>query len=178
VRAFGNLIPEKTFKTASMEVRIEKLEARQLVGMRLQMSFAQNRTAELWRSFMPLRRVISLQVEPVLYSLQNYPESFFESFNPVTEFEKWAALEVSEVVALAEGMETFLLPAGMYAVFLYKGHPAEGAKAFQYIMGTWLPASGYKLDNRPHFEKLGEKYKHESPDSEEEIWIPVREIRE
>jgi AraC family transcriptional regulator len=161
-----------------MEVRIEKLEARQLVGMRLQMSFAQNRTVELWRSFMPRKKEISQQVEPVLYSLQNYPEGFFESFNPVTEFEKWAALEVSEVVALAEGMETFLLPAGMYAVFLYKGLPSEGAKAFQYIMGTWLPASGYKLDNRPHFEKLGENYRNDSPDSEEEIWIPVRKIGE
>lgn len=161
-----------------MDVRIENLEAKQLVGMRMRMSFAQNRTAELWRSFMPRRKEISLQVEPVLYSMQNYPEGFFEKFNPVTEFEKWAALEVSEVVALPEGMETFLLPAGIYAVFLYKGHPAEGAKAFQYILGTWLPTSGYKLDNRPHFEKLGEKYRNDSADSEEEIWIPVREIRE
>jgi AraC family transcriptional regulator len=31
------------------------------------------------------------------------------------------------------------------------------------------------LDNRPHFEILGEKYKQGSPDSEEEIWIPVKE---
>lgn len=161
-----------------MDVRIENLEAKQLVGMRMRMSFAQNRTAELWRSFMPRRKEISLQVEPVLYSMQNYPEGFFEMFNPVTEFEKWAALEVSEVVAPPEGMENFMLPAGMYVVFLYKGHPAEGAKAFQYILGTWLPASGYMLDNRPHFEKLGEKYRNDSADSEEEIWIPVREIRD
>jgi AraC family transcriptional regulator len=29
------------------------------------------------------------------------------------------------------------------------------------------------LDNRPHFEILGEKYKQGSTDAEEEIWIPV-----
>jgi AraC family transcriptional regulator len=34
--------------------------------------------------------------------------------------------------------------------------------------------SAYDLDNRPHFEILGEKYKNESPDSEEELWIPVK----
>lgn len=45
---------------------------------------------------------------------------------------------------------------------------------FQYIFGTWLPASGYYLDNRPHFEILGHKYKNNDPDSEEEIWIPVK----
>jgi AraC family transcriptional regulator len=39
---------------------------------------------------------------------------------------------------------------------------------------TWLPSSDYVLDNRPHFEILGEKYKINDPESEEKIWIPVR----
>jgi len=30
------------------------------------------------------------------------------------------------------------------------------------------------LDDRPHFEVLGDKYKNADPDSEEEIWIPIR----
>lgn len=161
-----------------MEVRIEKLEARQLVGMRLQMSFAQNRTAELWRSFMPRRKEISFRIEPDLYSLQTYPLGFFEPFNPTTPFEKWAAIEVTDASNIPGGMELFLLPPGLYAVFLYKGPASEGAKAFQYIMGSWLPQSGYMLDQRPHFEKLGEKYRNDSADSEEEIWIPVRKIGE
>jgi len=37
-----------------------------------------------------------------------------------------------------------------------------------------LPNSDYELDNRPHFEILGKKYKNNSADSEEEIWIPVK----
>jgi AraC family transcriptional regulator len=45
---------------------------------------------------------------------------------------------------------------------------------FTYIFTRWLPASGYQLDNRPHFEILGDKYKNNDPESEEEIWIPVR----
>ncbi|MFM9945765.1 MAG: GyrI-like domain-containing protein, partial [Bacteroidia bacterium] len=42
------------------------------------------------------------------------------------------------------------------------------------IYGTWIPNSEYNLDNRPHFEILGEKYKNNHPDSEEEIWIPIK----
>jgi len=71
-------------------------------------------------------------------------------------------------------METFTIPAGMYAVFLYKGTPAEFGPTFNYIFNTWLPGSAYEADDRPHFEVLGEKYKNNDPESEEEIWVPIR----
>jgi AraC family transcriptional regulator len=71
-------------------------------------------------------------------------------------------------------METVVLKGGLYAVFQHKGGPATGFKTFSYIFGTWLPASDYVLDARPHFELLGEKYNGSEPDSEEEIWIPVK----
>ncbi|MEP7234441.1 MAG: GyrI-like domain-containing protein, partial [Ignavibacteriota bacterium] len=45
---------------------------------------------------------------------------------------------------------------------------------FQYILRTWVPNSNYELDDRPHFEILGEKYKKDDPSSEEEIWIPIK----
>lgn len=70
-------------------------------------------------------------------------------------------------------METFTLTAGLYAVFDYKGSSADN-RIFQYIFGVWLPNSVYLLDDRPHFEVLGDKYKNADPDSEEEIWIPIR----
>ena len=39
---------------------------------------------------------------------------------------------------------------------------------------TEKPNSDYKPDDRPHFELLGAKYKNDDPDSEEEIWIPIK----
>jgi AraC family transcriptional regulator len=30
------------------------------------------------------------------------------------------------------------------------------------------------LDNKPHFEIMGDQYKNEDPDSEEELWIPIK----
>jgi AraC family transcriptional regulator len=45
---------------------------------------------------------------------------------------------------------------------------------WRYIYNEWLPNSPWELDHRPHFERLGAKYKNEDPNSEEDIYIPVR----
>ena len=157
-----------------MEPRIETLSEKKLIGKSLKMSFAENRTHELWRSFVPKRKNIINAIGSDLWSIQIYAPLFFDPFNPGAEFEKWAAVEVTDFDFVAEGMETFTLAGGLYAVFVYHGAASAGAETFRYILGTWLPASEYILDNRPHFELLGEKYKNEDPDSEEEIWIPIR----
>ena len=70
-------------------------------------------------------------------------------------------------------MESFVLEGGLYAVFDYKGLNTDN-KIFLYIFRDWLPASEYELDDRPQFEVLGENYKNNDPDSQEEIWIPVK----
>lgn len=131
------------------------------------------RVGELWKSFMPYKNSIVNACNNDLISLAVYPPSYFEKFSPATNFERWAAVEVSDFDNVPDNMETFILPEGLYAVFHYKGS-ADSSSIFQYIFGTWLPASEYMLDHRPHFEVLGEKYKNNDPDSEEEIWIPVK----
>lgn len=161
-------------KIATVEPRIETIPEKKLVGKRLEMSFADNKTAELWSGFMSRRREISTNRNSDLISMQIYGNDFWSTaFDPQRRFEKWATIEVADLEHLPDGMEKYTLPGGMYAVFLYRGHPKDGAKIFQYIFGTWLPSSGYILDNRPHFEVLGERYKNDSEESEEEIWIPV-----
>jgi AraC family transcriptional regulator len=157
-----------------MNVRIEELQAKVLIGKNMLMSFADNRTAVLWKAFMPLRKYILHPVNNHLYSLQIYPPRFFDNFNPLPTFEKWAAIEVEANAPIPEGLTAFHLPGGLYAVFTYKGRSTEGAAAFRYIMEEWLPQSSHLLDDRPHFELLGEKYKNDDPSSEEEIWIPVK----
>lgn len=157
-----------------MDYRITSLETKKLVGKRLVMTFSNNKTFALWQSFMPRRKEIQNNIGPELYSVQIYAPHFFEKFNPDTEFEKWAAIEVSGFDNIPDDLESLTIPDGLYAVFLYKGSSGEAASAFQYILGSWLPDSGYMLDNRPHFEVLGEKYKNNDPGSEEELWIPIK----
>lgn len=163
--------------TGQMEVqpRIETLTQRKLIGKRLTMTFADNQTFKLWQSFMPRRKEIKNNLLSDLYSMQVYPPSFdFMFSNLNAEFDKWAAVEVADFDTVPNGMETFILTGGLYAVFDYKGLSTD-TKIFQYIFGTWLHSSkDYTLDNRPHFEILGDKYKNNDPKSEEEIWIPIR----
>ena len=156
-----------------MEPRIESSNEKKFAGKRLTMSFADNLTRELWQSFMPVRGEIANVVGTELYSMEVYPPGFFEAFDPNIKFEKWAAVEVTSFDNLPEGLETLTAPAGLYAVFLHRGPASEAIITYTYIFQTWLPASEYRLDNRPHFAVMGEKYKNEEPDSEEEIWIPV-----
>jgi AraC family transcriptional regulator len=156
-----------------MQPRIEILNEKKLVGKSVKMSFANNKTAELWRSFMPRRREITNNVTVELISLQIYKPSHFEKFDPNNEFTKWALVEVTDFNNVPAEMETFLLIGGLYAVFHYKGSSSD-MSIFQYIFTNWLPNSDYLLDDRPNFEVLGEKYKNEDPNSEEEIWIPIK----
>ena len=154
---------------------IRELQEKKLVGKHLRMTMAANRTFELWSSFMPRRWEINHRINSDMLSVQVYDADHDPStFNADAAFDKWAVVEVSTDDQVPEGMSTFTLPAGSYAVFQYKGLPSEGDKVFGYIFGTWLPPSDYVLDHRPHFEVLGPKYKNNSPDSEEEIWIPVK----
>jgi AraC family transcriptional regulator len=158
-----------------MVPRIEILSEKKLVGKRMKMSLSNNRTGELWRSFMQRRKDIKNNLSTDLFSLQVYDQSFsFENFDPDKSFEKWAAVEVMDFNIIPVDMESITLAGGLYAVFIHEGPASDGASTFQYIFGTWLPNSEYSLDNRPHFELLGEKYKNEDPDSEEEVWIPIK----
>ena len=157
-----------------MTLRIEMLNEKKLVGKRLIMSLANNKTIELWHSFLKDRREISNNVTNVLISMQVYKQTHFADFKPTNEFEKWATVEVSDFEIVPADMETFTLKGGLYAVFDYKGSSSDSS-VFQYIFGTWLPISDYDLDDSPHFEVVGDKYKNNDPDSEEEIWIPIRQ---
>lgn len=156
-----------------MNPRIERIPEKKLVGKRLQMSLSNNKTKDLWQSYMPLRKDIKNTIGTNLFSVQILNDAYFKEFNPHTVFEKWACAEVSEFDMIPDELVPLLIPGGLYAVFEYKGLSTDNS-IFQYIFGTWLPNSIYELDQRPHFELLGEKYKNNDPNSEEEIWIPIK----
>lgn len=152
--------------------RIEILNKKRLIGKRLTMSLSTDKTFELWKSFMSRKKEIINSSGSNLYSLKVYDPLYFTDFNPQATFEKWAAMEVANFSSIPSEMETFILKGGLYAIFTYQGSSLDKS-IFQYIFSLWLPNSIYLLDERPHFEILGEKYKNEDITSEEEIWIPI-----
>ncbi len=153
--------------------RIVTIMEKKMVGNRIRMSLSDNKTKELWQRFMSKRTAIKNNLSNDKYSMQIYDLAYFDRFNPKEEFLKWAAVEVTNFENVPTDMETFILTGGLYAVFEYKGS-SEDKSIFQYIYTSWLPNSGYVLDGRPHFEILGKNYKNNDPNSEEEIWIPIK----
>ncbi len=155
--------------------QIKKLQQKILLGMKRRNSFAADQTVFLWKTFAPRIKEITDRVNQELYAVDVYPDpKFFEGFNPMQEYDKWAAVEVSEEGKAPEGMTYLCVPEGDYAVFTYKGRPADAQKTFEYIYGEWLPGSIYEMDDRPYLAIMGAAYKGDDPESEEEFWIPIK----
>lgn len=150
---------------------IQEVEAKRLVGKSQMMSLVDFRVEELWNSFLPISIKNTLSAD--LISMTIYQSSYFIDFDPSAEFEKWAAVEVSEFEDVPADLKTFVLPKGLYAIFHYQGLSSDNS-IFRYIFDEWLPNSNYVLDARPNFEVLGEKYKNNNPESEEDIYIPIK----
>src|SRR6188472_3121790 len=112
--------------------RIESSGERKLIGKRMRMSLANNKTGELWRSFAPRRSEIINNLTLDLISMQVYGPTHFADFKPTNEFEKWATVEVTDFDKVPEDMETFTLHEGLYAVFDDKGSSSDPT-IFQYI---------------------------------------------
>lgn len=160
-----------------MEFRIENIDEKILIGMNKEMSYIDNKTAELWQSFMPRRSMIANRLDTNYYSLQVYSEVFdYSAFNPGMCFRKWALVEVSTADDIPEAMERYILKGGLYAVFNHIGPASAFAKSMDFIFGHWMPKSGYKVDDRAHFEVLEEGYNPMGEKAEEEIWIPIKKL--
>ena len=126
---------------------------------------------ELWKEFMPRKHELKNIVSEELIALQIF--NLQENGEPEAEFDIWACAEVTGFNAIPQNMKSFSIPSGTYAVFLHKGMNA--GLTYQKIMTEWLPNSGYKIDNRPHFQIMGENYKNGSPDSEEDFYVPIKD---
>ena len=155
---------------------IREIAEKKLIGKQMKLTFANYNVTELWKGFMPKLSAIEGKISNDLFSVSVYSPTHFSNFSPANEFTKWAATEVSDLAKIPEGLESFILPGGLYAVFRHKGDYKEFYKTSQFIYGVWLPRSEFVLDDRPHFEVLGEKYKNDDPASEEEVWIPIKPI--
>ncbi len=156
-----------------MQVNIIEQQEIIIIGIQATMSLTADNTSALFRGFMPRKREITSSSNEPLFLIKVYPTNYFSAFNPSTTFTKWLGIKNSELENIPEGFETMVIPAGKYAVFYYKGLNTDHS-IFSYIFQEWIPQSGYQLDDRPHFDVLDERYKNNDPESEEEIWIPIK----
>ncbi|WP_320815111.1 GyrI-like domain-containing protein [Flavobacterium sp.] len=159
-----------------MEPKIQNIQAKKTIGFSIKTTMENDQTVKIWQQLMPRLKEIKNAASADFFSLQVYNGESFEEFKSNTEFTKYALVEVKNYDFIPEGFETFEIPAGDYAVFIHKGTSANFYNTSQYIYGEWLPKSKYKLDDKPHFTVMGDKYLgHENPETEEEVWVPIIE---
>ena len=158
-----------------MTPKIVTIAPKNLIGFSIEMSLLDNKTFSIFSQLMPRLKEITNPKSADIFCIQVYEPDYFTNFTPETLFTKWAAVEVEDFSTILDGFEKLELTGEKYAVFLYKGTSEMFSETAQYIYGEWLPNSGFQLDNRPHFEIMGDNYLgHENPKSEEEIWIPIK----
>ena len=154
-----------------MNPRIIKLQEKKVIGIKSQMLQQDyGKIVALWKQFIPRHLEIKNRANREFIALQEY--THFGNFE--VPFDIWACAEVLNLDIIPDAMTSKTIPDGLYAVFLHKGMNARAT--YQRIMTQWLPNSGYTIDNRPHFQVMGEKYQNGSPDSEEDFYVPVKLI--
>lgn len=156
------------------EPQIIEREQTKLIGMSQEMSRVNDKTAQLWRGFMQRRHEIAGRSDKNFISMQVFPAGPSQLSDPNASFAKWAVVEVESFDSVPQGMNSYVLQPGTYAVFEHNG-AASDLSTFMYIFNEWLPnSSTYELDDREHFEVLPPGYDARDPNAREEIWIPVK----
>jgi AraC family transcriptional regulator len=155
-----------------MEPEIITKEAFKIIGMRYYGDNQKGEIKQLWDVFLPVEGRIKNRIHPDTGYGVCYPVEEPGSSNA---FEYIAAVEVSCLDEIPEGMVGRTIPAQLYAVFTHKGSVDNIPETYQAIYAVWQPKSGYELVKAPDFEYYDERFNPDKPVSSElDIYIPVK----
>ncbi len=157
-----------------MEVHVKERASFSLIGKFFTTSLATQNPMEWWKSLrIAAKKQGYLQIEGS-YSLQKYPDHYFEAFSPMNPFEYAPAIPLETGLSAPEGWDTLTIEGGLFAVFVHRGTAETFPQTMGAFFGQWLPQSHYELDDRIHFCFMPPGYQLNDPQGEEEIWIPIR----
>ena len=122
---------------------------------------------ELWSRFVQREHEISGVLEPgVTYGVMQMEAGDAGGLSYL------AGLSVSaQAVPVPAGMTAVTIPAGQYAVFEFP--LSEIGSAFDFMLNSWLPSSGYAPTGSPMFERYGEDFDPTVPSSRLAVHIPI-----
>ena len=159
-----------------MDIKIVEKGELKIVGMLERINLPENTIPQLWDKFTKRENEIKSVIGKGAYGIaENMSES-----SEGTSFDEIVGLEVSSFEEIPEGMITKVIKPQKYAVFTHKGELFEkdGSsnlhKSYDYIYSKLLPASGYEVDGEFNFEYYDERFIWGSPESEMDIYIPIR----
>lgn len=164
-------------------VEVVVKEEFRVVGRSTVTDGSDNRVMQLWRGFLHEKSNIEklAKSSPVigLFEPAKVTDNSCVSCNIDIErkVEYLAAVEVEDFKGLPADMETKVVPKQLYARFIHKGALAGLRKSYGYLIGSWLPQSGYKRAEAPDLEIYGERYRGpEAEDSEVELFLSIEKV--
>ena len=157
---------------AAKEPTITTLEKDILVyGLIGESSQKNNTLPKLWESF---NNICSLRSFPSgsVYGISFYSDK--EVFDESTIFQYMAGIELPDDFISKDGLDTRIIKHGSYAIFTHKGPVSEFVNTMHYILGDWIVRSSFEPDTRDIIELYTKRFQHEHPDSEIDVWFPVK----
>ncbi|MBP6323058.1 MAG: GyrI-like domain-containing protein [Fusobacteriaceae bacterium] len=161
-----------------MEFKIVKRDEIKLIGLKEKIYMGSNTLTVLWGKLLDRKHEIKNLISENCYGVA---ENFV--FNPhLSSLEETVSFEVRDFSFIPEGMVTKVLKPQTYLVFTHKGPlftmkdgKCSLEKTYENIYFETLPKSGYRVDHAFNFEYYDERFKHEDPSSEFDIYIPIKE---
>ena len=123
------------------------------------------------------RLFTALAAQKILAPDQAMRALFFDDPDlvPVGALRSRACSPVAEASPLALPLEETVLRGGLYARLRYRGPYADMKGAYRWLLGIWLPQSGYEPDDDPIFEAYLNNPQHVAPaDLMTDIHLPLK----
>lgn len=135
-----------------------------VVGMR----HMKGQIMQLWQEFLPRSVEIKNSLDKgVFYGFQGMVDGSDSVYIACTE--------VSTFDDVPEGMVSWTIPAGKYAVFTCKGIPESLDDTFDEKLYTnWLPSAELEPSANYYVEIYDQRFRPGSEDSEVDLWVPVK----
>lgn len=149
------------------------LEEMKVAGLRGSTSLSDNRLPKLWEQFL-CSYPDFYHSTGTGYGICETRQTTYTKDGDVS-FSVMVGSPVNGCVNVPPALIRKTLRAGRYAVFTHRGTFANLFKTYQYIYGTWLPATGEELDDREDFEVYEREVKSfDDPGNEVKIFIPIK----
>ncbi|EGG93766.1 Transcriptional regulator, AraC family [gamma proteobacterium IMCC1989] len=159
----------------SLTPEIVTQERMQLVGVKTEfysVDSEKNNMADklplLWDEFVPRMEEVKHKVSGLAYGVIQ------QTKEKTDLLEYYAAVEVSDINDLPEGMANVEIPTSTYAKFTHKGNVASINNTVNYIYSSWLMQSGKRHTYGADLEVYGEEYIPDSDDSVVYCSIPIK----
>ncbi|OPZ77570.1 MAG: Right origin-binding protein [Alphaproteobacteria bacterium ADurb.Bin438] len=162
----------------TMEPKIIEIKNVKIIGMSCMSSIKNNLIPDLWNRFMPRIHEIENKSENfkaygvcLCSSTDNKKGDFTED----TEFTEIAGVNVTSFDKIPEGMTSYEIEGGKYAVFTHKGALSNLRMTYDYIYGTWIAKTDLKLKNCDSFELYDERFNIKNQETSEfDIYVPIK----